>query len=305
MVGGLEAADLPGHRAGERAALVPEQLALDERARNRRAVDADHRPMASRARVVNRLRDDLFACSRFAQQQNGRRRRGDLRHLGENTLHGRTVRDDDGGAHPRGPRGVSRPVVLAAPARPLQFLTGRLQRQRLRLAGERLAEEAGGDSKLLDDAEGPGVRRVGGAQGQGRVRAFRLPGRGDGHDRAAPEPAVLEHGAVSRAGDVVQGPEPDRMAGPQAAVDERDGGHMRHIARQFGPLGPAVRGHRARAAARHPPHGRPIHQQRLAEVTEAVIHGFVEVLRVVSHEPGREVGQHAVDLQPGGRRSRP
>ena len=43
-IGQLEAADLPRERAGEGAFLAAEQLALDQRRRNRRAVHAHHRP---------------------------------------------------------------------------------------------------------------------------------------------------------------------------------------------------------------------------------------------------------------------
>ena len=44
----LEAADLAGVRAGEGAALVAEQLALDQRRRQRRAVDDHERAVAAR-----------------------------------------------------------------------------------------------------------------------------------------------------------------------------------------------------------------------------------------------------------------
>ena len=46
-VGELEAADAVAQRAGERALLVAEELALEQLARDRRAVDADQRPVAA------------------------------------------------------------------------------------------------------------------------------------------------------------------------------------------------------------------------------------------------------------------
>src|SRR5262245_12189734 len=51
-IGQLEAPDLPRQRAGEGALLATEQLALDQRRRDGRAVDADHLPAAPRAHVV-------------------------------------------------------------------------------------------------------------------------------------------------------------------------------------------------------------------------------------------------------------
>ena len=48
VVGELEPADLPRQRAGERALLAAEQLAFDQRRRNRRAVDPHHRRVPRR-----------------------------------------------------------------------------------------------------------------------------------------------------------------------------------------------------------------------------------------------------------------
>ena len=65
-------------RAGERAALPSEQLALDQVRGQRRAVDDHHRPVAPRAALVNRARDQLFAGAGLPEEQHGRLRRGDL-----------------------------------------------------------------------------------------------------------------------------------------------------------------------------------------------------------------------------------
>ena len=59
-------------RPGERTALVPEQLRLEKRFGNRRAVDRDERLVRRGARVVDAARKQLFARSGFADQQNGR-----------------------------------------------------------------------------------------------------------------------------------------------------------------------------------------------------------------------------------------
>src|SRR5690606_11853812 len=67
----LEAADAVAQRAGERALHVAEELALEEIARDRGAVHADQRPLAARARVVDRARDQLLAGARLARDQHG------------------------------------------------------------------------------------------------------------------------------------------------------------------------------------------------------------------------------------------
>ena len=59
-------------RARERAALVAEQLALDERRRDRRAVDGDERPRATLRWRGWRAREDLLAGARLAEQQHRR-----------------------------------------------------------------------------------------------------------------------------------------------------------------------------------------------------------------------------------------
>ena len=68
-VGGLELALAPRDRAGEGAALVPEELALDQLAAERRAVDLHHRLRAPRAPVVERVRDQLLAGAALAADE--------------------------------------------------------------------------------------------------------------------------------------------------------------------------------------------------------------------------------------------
>src|SRR5581483_8815382 len=62
----LELALASGDRARERALLVPEELALDELARQRRAVQLDERARPARAPVVQRVRDELLPGSAVA-----------------------------------------------------------------------------------------------------------------------------------------------------------------------------------------------------------------------------------------------
>src|SRR3546814_6620184 len=70
-IGQLEAADAVAHRAGERALHMAEELALEQFARNRRAVDADQRPAAAPAGFVDGARDQLLAGAALAGDQHG------------------------------------------------------------------------------------------------------------------------------------------------------------------------------------------------------------------------------------------
>ena len=66
-LGLLEAAASQLLRAGERAALVAEQLGLEQIARNRRGVQRDEGLAGARAVVVQRARDQLLAGARLAR----------------------------------------------------------------------------------------------------------------------------------------------------------------------------------------------------------------------------------------------
>ena len=68
----LEAPAAQTVRAGERALLVPEQLALDHALGERRAVDAHERPRGARARVVDQPRDQLLAGAGLAGDEQRR-----------------------------------------------------------------------------------------------------------------------------------------------------------------------------------------------------------------------------------------
>src|SRR5690606_34910941 len=66
-----------GGRAGERAARVAEQLALEQRLGQRRAVDREERTLATRPGLVERARDELLAAAALAADQHRRRRQRD------------------------------------------------------------------------------------------------------------------------------------------------------------------------------------------------------------------------------------
>jgi len=84
----LEAADVTGGGAGERAFLVAEQLRLDQLRWHRRAVQRDERSPTPRAAIVQSARDQFLAGTRFAQNTNARLARGDAVHLRHDAPHG-------------------------------------------------------------------------------------------------------------------------------------------------------------------------------------------------------------------------
>src|SRR6185312_835970 len=65
LPGILEVAGLRLLRAGERALRVAEERGLDERGRDRRAVEREERLARARAQVVQRVGDQLLAAARF------------------------------------------------------------------------------------------------------------------------------------------------------------------------------------------------------------------------------------------------
>src|SRR5690606_22560659 len=78
-VGELEASFLPHRRAGERAALVSEELALDQGLGKSRAIDRDEGSPTARAVVVDRGGDELLSGAGLAlDEDRHRRRRGFL-----------------------------------------------------------------------------------------------------------------------------------------------------------------------------------------------------------------------------------
>ena len=77
-VGELEPAELLLDRAGERALLVAEQLALEQRLGQRAAVDLDERAVRALAEPVDRARDQLLAGAALAGDEHGGVARRDL-----------------------------------------------------------------------------------------------------------------------------------------------------------------------------------------------------------------------------------
>src|SRR6185312_16024840 len=78
-VGHLEPAGLLFGRAGERALLVTEQLALDQRLGQRGAVDGDARALRAARGAMDRARDHLLAGAGLATEEDRRVGRADAR----------------------------------------------------------------------------------------------------------------------------------------------------------------------------------------------------------------------------------
>jgi serine/threonine protein kinase len=85
--GALDRTDARGVRAGERALVVPEQLALDQRRRNRAAVDHDERRTRPSPSLVDCLGQQRLAGTGLALDQHRRVRTGNARQRLEHATH--------------------------------------------------------------------------------------------------------------------------------------------------------------------------------------------------------------------------
>src|SRR5690606_4558607 len=84
---------------GKRALHVPEELALEQLVRDRRAVDLDERTLAARAARVDHVRDELLADARFALDQHARARLRDGLEPREHLLERKALADDPAEVH--------------------------------------------------------------------------------------------------------------------------------------------------------------------------------------------------------------
>ncbi|MDR8732335.1 hypothetical protein FEQ05_05728 [Burkholderia pseudomultivorans] len=87
VLGLLEAALPRRLRAGERAALVAEQLGFEQVLRNRRGVQRDERAVRARAVTMQRPCDEFLAGARLAGDQHGRGRMRQAADRAEHVLH--------------------------------------------------------------------------------------------------------------------------------------------------------------------------------------------------------------------------
>ena len=91
----LEAARLVLDRAGEGAALVPEQLGLDQVLGKQRAADRDERLVAAAARMVQQVGDDFLARPALAGDDHAAVAAAHHLDEVEDRAHARAVADDD------------------------------------------------------------------------------------------------------------------------------------------------------------------------------------------------------------------
>src|SRR5207247_2919876 len=90
----LEAAGPRRHRVGERAALVAEQLRVDERAREAGAVDRHKRQLGAWTARVQLARDGVLAGARFARDEHVRVDSGEAADLFDERAHHAGARDE-------------------------------------------------------------------------------------------------------------------------------------------------------------------------------------------------------------------
>ena len=102
--------------AGERAAHVPEQLALEQRLDDRRAVDGDEAPVAARAGAMQRARDELLAGAGLAGDRARCARAAPAGGSAEQLLHQRPAADHAAELQPPA-RGRARSTARCAGAR--------------------------------------------------------------------------------------------------------------------------------------------------------------------------------------------
>src|SRR5204862_1385433 len=94
LIRALEAAGLLLRGAGERAALVTEQLALDEVLGNRRAVELDERFPRAPRQAMDRLGHQVLARAVLAGDEHLGLRRRHAPHVGEQLLNRRALAQD-------------------------------------------------------------------------------------------------------------------------------------------------------------------------------------------------------------------
>jgi hypothetical protein len=173
-VGELEAAFALLVRAGEGAAFVAEQLALEQRFRQRGAVHADERACGARGLGVDHLRDAFLADAALAGDQHRALGLGDAPRRAQRLLHLRALGDDV----VRVADDLAAQVLVLALEAPRALHA--LEHQRERVGGARLHQEV--RRAALHRAHGVLDRAVRGDDDAGQARDL----RGDAFDELLP-----------------------------------------------------------------------------------------------------------------------
>ncbi len=93
-VGEFEAADFLADGAGERSALVAEELGFEKTARNCGAINFDEGATAARTEIMDGAGEELFAGAGFAEEKDGSAGGGSELHLGQGALERGALADD-------------------------------------------------------------------------------------------------------------------------------------------------------------------------------------------------------------------
>jgi hypothetical protein len=179
----LDPPGAPLVRAGERAALVAEQLGLQQMMRNRAAVDRDERPLAAHRALVDRERGQLLAGARLAGDEHARVRLRDLANRAEQLLHRLAVADHPVLADRRRIRGAVDAIERGHPARMAEHVRNPFVRQRQRhvveaVAANHLAHRGADRDAALRDGN-PADRGLAQTRLQRRIVARREAGEID------------------------------------------------------------------------------------------------------------------------------
>ena len=181
-VGQLELAAPERRRAGERALLVTEQLALDELGRDRRAVHLDERPRRERALAVDVRGEQFLAGARTPREQHAHVRSRHLRRL----LDGLPKRRAPPDHLRRVADQLAEPLVLALQVGALERV---LDHEQHAVAGERLLQKV--ERAAARGVDGVANRPVPGNHHDGR-RVVALPERAQQVDAVAVRQADVE-----------------------------------------------------------------------------------------------------------------
>ena len=291
----LEAADAALEGARERTALVAEELALDERAGERGAVDRDERTVAAGAARVDRARDELLAGPGLAREEDGRPRRRDLLDEVEHVAEGRAPSDDLAEAVDAAGVIAEHDVLgLGALLEAGDLLETRAELALLAVAHDRAREDLAEEAKPREELGRPIARR-------------RQGGEGDQADRGLPDPQ-REHEVRLHADGADElsfcGPRlrnvlgaPHREAGPRRAWFAQAG--TKNSSRPFVMGGTPSRANTTVAfsapsgsnSARPP---RSASKKRTSSLDRGLQLG-AEEFRRRGEEPGRQPGQHRLE----------